>query len=209
LTQCATASSRWESSEGGPFDTIHMHIAADDGHDWVMGGTCIAVPEAEVSRPPPVPGASRQVEAAAAAETAPPPDWFLRFFRKHFGRYNRGGVYAVMEAAARVGKVTALPQYEFAAEKVVTGRLVLTGDAAHMASPRTASGAHTAVLDAAALYDAFISAASEGGRGKDLVLRALAAYAGPGRERAAALYRLSRERGASVSVPGWPYKEGS
>ncbi len=57
-------------------------------------------------------------------------------------------------SGAGKGKITPQPLYEFMADKVVNGRLILMGDAAHMASPRTAAGAHTGILDAAGLLEA-------------------------------------------------------
>jgi 2-polyprenyl-6-methoxyphenol hydroxylase-like FAD-dependent oxidoreductase len=94
-----------------------------------------------------------------------------------------------------------MPQYEFAARRVVSGRRVLVGDAAHMASPRTASGAHTAVLDAAGLLNAFAPLMA-GGWGA-VVDAALAAYGPPALQRAAALYARSLEVSADVTPPGW------
>lgn len=225
------------SSLGGPFYTILLQVTADDGSDWVMGGTAVAKPESEVVAPKG--GANRQVEdaggAALAADAAAPspPAWFLPFYARHFGGLHGGELLRVMTAAAQHGKITAMPQYEFASASVVSGRLLLLGDAAHMASPRTASGAHTAVLDAAALSDAFsasiahlasppsassasdacLQAAGSSALGRDesriaaLIDRALSLYDQPGRARAAALYARSREVSAPLSVQGWPHKE--
>jgi hypothetical protein len=216
------------STLGGPFYTILLQVTADDGSDWVMGGTSVTKPESEVV--PPRAGANRQVDAAPDASA---PDWFLPFYRRHFGSLHGGEMLRVMTAAAQYGKITAMPQYEFASAAVVSGRLLLLGDAAHMASPRTASGAHTAVLDAAALSEAFSAsiahqaaiprasgasdacqqAAGSGALGRDdsriaaLIDRALSMYDQPGRARAAALYARSREVSAPLSVQGWPYKE--
>jgi 2-polyprenyl-6-methoxyphenol hydroxylase-like FAD-dependent oxidoreductase len=41
---------------------------------------------------------------------------------------------------ASTGKVTAHPVWEFAADTVVRSRVVIIGDAAHTASPRTVGG---------------------------------------------------------------------
>lgn len=225
---------QYESEVGGPFMTIVMHIAGDDGTDWLMGGTTVAKPEAELERPPPALGANRQAEDDGVVTAVP--SWFLPFYRRHFGRAQGGAVAAVMEAAARHGKITPNALYEFASSRVVAGRLVLIGDAAHMASPRTAVGgewrrryvritlaasksespllsrdpcaAHTAVLDALGLLEAFSDAARDGKPGgAALIDRALTAYDGPGLARAAELLARSREVSAPVAVQGWPYKE--
>lgn len=110
--------------------------------------------------------------------------------------------------------VTPNPQYEFCAREVARSRLVLVGDAAHMAVPRTAAGAHTAVLDALGLRDAFLPVAralGEGGFGSgppqggwgEAVDRAIAAYSGPGLRRAQELYARSVEVSKPVCAPGW------
>ncbi len=82
---------------------------------------------------------------------------FMALFRAKFGKHAGGKVLRVMEVAAVRGKITPLPQHEFAAKRVVEGRLLLVGDAAHMASPRTGAGAHTAVLEERANDTAFYS----------------------------------------------------
>ena len=99
--------------------------------------------------------------------------------------------------------IAPLPQYEFAASRVVSGHCVLVGDAAHMASPMTASGAHTAVLDAVGLVNAFVYTAETTGRSKPstFVEPALAAYEGPALARAAELHERSRALSAPVAVP--------
>lgn len=124
-------------------------------------------------------------ESGDGFTTAPPPplpDWFLPFYKREFGRLERGELYRCMAAAAEKGKISVLPQYEararwrasmgasrgawgdiactaaqrrqslsfglifsvliintsppsrqFVARRVVSGRLVLVGDAAHSA----------------------------------------------------------------------------
>ena len=185
------------------FFTILLDVAMNDGTDWIMGGTVKAAPEEEIVRPSN--GAARQV---AAVEETGPPSWFIPWYREVFGRHANGELSRVMEAAAAHGKISALPQFEYKARQVVKGRVVLLGDAAHMASPRTAAGAHTAVLDATDLYDAFAEAM--GGRGEQcdegwgsVVDQALGLYGPRGVQRAAALYARSREVGEAVVAPGW------
>lgn len=92
--------------------------------------------------------------------------------------------------------MSARPVWELAAGRVVRGRLVLPGDAAHMASPRTGAGAYTAMVDAVVLGRELagggtLGEALEGynddtvGRGRDLYRRSRQAannFAPPGRE---------------------------
>ena len=56
---------------------------------------------------------------------------------------------------AEHGKITQHAVWEFCADRVVNGRVVIIGDAAHMASPRTGAGAYTGLLDAHGLGVAF------------------------------------------------------
>lgn len=200
--------------DGTHYATILLDVAQDNDAmtNWIMGGTTVAMPESEVVRP--AKAASRQT--ADDGPTPPPPDWFLPFYKKHFGNQAGGEIYRAMEAAAREGKVAALPQYEFAAKQVTKGRLILVGDAAHMASPRTASGAHTAVLDAAALLEAFfpvtrtidgVVQSAEGVHSRT-VDEAIAAYGPPAVARAWGLYRRSLEVSAPVCAPGWKRGDG-
>ena len=69
--------------------------------------------------------------------------------------------------------------------KTVAGRIVVMGDAAHMASPMTAAGAHTAMEDALGLWNAF----STGGGDIDGALRT---YDKWGIQRTKNLLRASR-----------------
>jgi 2-polyprenyl-6-methoxyphenol hydroxylase-like FAD-dependent oxidoreductase len=116
----------------------------------------------------------------------------------------------MMEVAAVRGKITPLPQYEFAAKRVVEGRLLLVGDAAHMASPRTAAGAHTAVLDALDLFHTFSSISQSLPHGSFLspsnIDAALALYATSGARRAAELLARSHQVSAEVVPVGWARK---
>ena len=175
----------------GSFRSILMKIAQDDGTDWLMGGTLVSSPESEALGYAESTQAGANRQASSDASTVPA--WFLPFYRKHFGSVHHGELYRAMEAAAKLGKIAPLPQYEFTASRVVNGHCVLVGDAAHMASPMTASGAHTAGLDAVGLLNAFAQAATTTG--------ALAAYERPALERAAALYGRSRALSAPVGVP--------
>ena len=192
-------------SDGTHHQSILLDVAMNDGTDWIMGGTAIAAPESEVTSP--AAGTNRQAGAAESDAPSPPP-WYLPWYMQHFGAHAGGELYRAMAAAAAHGKISPpMPQYEFAARRVVSGRRVLVGDAAHMASPRTAAGAHTAVLDAAGLLEAFAphmagGATPPGGWGA-VVDAALAAYGPPALQRAAALYARSLEVSAAVVAPGW------
>lgn len=70
--------------------------------------------------------------------------------------------------------------------QVVNGRLILMGDAAHMASPRTAAGAHTGILDSAGFLEALSAHPSS-------LDDAIRAYGPGGAQRARDLYRRSKE----------------
>lgn len=184
----------------GHFYTILLDIV-DEHTDYIMGGTSIPKPEAAVARPGG--GANRQTGGLepAGGEDAATRD-FLAFYRETFGGVAGGELVRVMAAAAAHGKITGMAQFEFAARSVVAGRVVLVGDAAHMASPRTAAGAHTAVLDGLALFEAFGEALAGGPRAS-AVDRALARYAPLGAARARQLVERSRQVSADVVPRGW------
>merc|ERR1711959_170931 len=99
------------------------------------------------------------------------------------------------KTVALKGKIAQHPVWEFAANRVVSGRIVLMGDAAHMASPRTGSGAYTAMLDAVALGSAI---RSEGSLDK-----ALHSYNGGAVKRAQQLLHKS-QMAARQFAPHYP-----
>ena len=108
----------------------------------------------------------------------------MPFVRRTFRRHPP--LVRWLELANAKGKITPQPLYEFKADRVTNGRLLLIGDAAHMASPRTAAGAHTGILDAAGLLAAFSANAID-------IDQAIAAYAPGGLQRARELYARSKE----------------
>jgi 2-polyprenyl-6-methoxyphenol hydroxylase-like FAD-dependent oxidoreductase len=108
----------------------------------------------------------------------------MPFVRRVFRRHP--AVVRWLEVAHVKGKITPQPLFEFKADRVTNGRLILIGDAAHMASPRTAAGAHTGILDAAGLLAALSAHPSD-------IDRAIAAYAPDGVQRASDLYARSKE----------------
>jgi 2-polyprenyl-6-methoxyphenol hydroxylase-like FAD-dependent oxidoreductase len=159
-----------------------LQVVQNSGQEWIMGGIGVGVPEHEVIRP--ADGANRQDMAAGMLL----PAWFMPFVRRVFRRHT--SVARWLELAHATGKITPQPLYEFKADQVANGRLLMLGDAAHMASPRTASGAHTGVLDAASLVAAFSANPTN-------IDRAIAAYAPGGVQRARELYVRSKQ----VSAP--------
>ena len=68
------------------------------------------------------------------------------------------------------------------------------GDAAHMASPRTAVGAHTAILDALALRHALEGDADAASGSAEVIDEALRRYAPGGVQRAAQLLQRAHSR---------------
>ena len=202
------------------YRTIFLPVAQNDGGDFVMGGTVMSVPaqdlpahataDAPVNRQASSDGsAAASIQPASSASVSL--SNFMSFFRAKFGHHARGELLRVMEIAATRGKITPLPQHEFAAECVVKGRLLLVGDAAHMASPRTAAGAHTAVLDATELFRIFSTVSRTLPQGSSLspgdIDRALALYAPLGAGRAAELLARSHQVSAEVVPASWRRKQ--
>lgn len=172
--------------DSGQYFAIALRVPTCDGQHFVMGGVAVETPESEVVRPQR--GASRHTEFVPSSEEVVLPDWFLPFVRQHFSRHAGGEVVRWLETCAAKGKITPQPLYEFMVEDVVRGRIIMIGDAAHMASPRTAAGAHTGVLDAAALLEAFSHHP-----GKEGIDEAIRAYEPGGKLRARQLYQRSKE----------------
>ncbi|KAL3908538.1 MAG: hypothetical protein SGILL_008444, partial [Bacillariaceae sp.] len=139
----------------GVYDTILLKQAKDDGEDlWTMG-TFIETPEAEVEKfwDKATDGTSRHATNSVKKDKRMP-NWLLHHFQQHFS--DIPGLVELMECIQEYGEVSPHPQYEIGRiERVTKDRVVILGDAAHMASPRTAVGAHTAILDALALKEAF------------------------------------------------------
>jgi 2-polyprenyl-6-methoxyphenol hydroxylase-like FAD-dependent oxidoreductase len=174
------------AGEGGYMESrtfaMMLQVVQNSGQQWIMGGIGVGVPEDEVTRP--ADGANRQDMTGGAAL----PAWFLPYARRVFRAHRK--VVQWLDVAEEYGKITPQPLYEFKADRVTNGRLLMIGDAAHMASPRTAAGAHTGILDAAGVRAAFHAHPAD-------IDAAIAAYAPGGLERAQALYARSRE----VSAP--------
>lgn len=170
----------------GRYFCMSLNVALDDGRDYIMGGVAVGVPESEVIRPDE--GASRHTEIPLNSEL---PTWFMPFVRRHFAHHANGQVLKWLELCATEGKITPQPLYEFGADKVVAGRIIMIGDAAHMASPRTAAGAHTGILDAAGILQAFAENSGD-------IDAAIRAYKPGGERRAKELYYRSKEASRPV-----------
>lgn len=173
----------------GCYDAVVLEAPKCDGSRMYACGFFVATPESEIASPATAAtGDNRQVEATRSWSVVP--DWFLPFIRRMFGQYVDGEIVRFTEAAARKGKIAPNPVYEFAASKTVAGRVVAIGDAVHLATPWTAAGAHTALMDAVSLGDVF-AAESHGRRGRDMD-RALSAYDKGAVKRAKSLLLQSR-----------------
>eukprot|EP00977_Amphora_coffeiformis_P001580 scaffold301_cov150-Amphora_coffeaeformis.AAC.4 len=186
--------------KNGIYDTIVLKMAKDNGEDlWTMG-SFIATPEEEIQQywNKDRNGKNRQdVDGNHSV-----PDWFLPHFEMHFSHVP-GLVPLIRYMMTKGGEITPHAQFEFGASQVHRGRVVLLGDAAHMASPRTAVGAHTAILDALALRQTLMKRCRHVGS-TDNVEECLALYStsGGGVERAQELYNRTREVSKQFVQPG-------
>lgn len=117
-------------------------IGANQESLWNCG-VYMAMPESEVEKPT----KNRQVSTEHFKQIH---DWFLPFIAHLFDKRT----LKFWETAVQYGKVSPHPVWEFAAKKVVNNRILLSGDAAHMASPRTGAGAYSAMVDAVVLETA-------------------------------------------------------
>jgi 2-polyprenyl-6-methoxyphenol hydroxylase-like FAD-dependent oxidoreductase len=118
-------------------------IGANQESLWNCG-VYMAMPESEAEKPT----RNRQVSTQNFKQI---PDWFLPFIDHLFDK----PTLKFWETAIQHGKVSPHPVWEFVTEKVVNNRVVLLGDAAHMASPRTGAGAYAAMVDAVVLETTF------------------------------------------------------
>ena len=118
--------------DGVAYETLGFPCAGPEGTGELWNcGVYMAMPESEVKPP------SRNRQVASDGVLRSVPAWFVPLVRKLFGSANE----AFWAACVAHGKVSAHPVWELAADRVVSGRVLLLGDAAHMASPRTGAGA--------------------------------------------------------------------
>lgn len=190
----------WNIQEGvyknGIYDTIVLKMAKDNGEDvWTMG-SFIATPEDHVDQywNKAVDGTSRHVDDKDASSSCfVVPDWFLNHFETYFD--DVPGLVDLIDCMIQNGEIRAHPQYEFGRiERVHRGRVILLGDAAHMASPRTAVGAHTAIMDALALREAMEFTNND-------IDAAIARYSRSGLRHAHELYARSRQVSKEFVLP--------
>merc|ERR1712070_67043 len=140
----------------GFYDAVILDAPKCDGSRMYACGFFIATPEGEVRRPER--GENRQLSSVKHQEK---PEWFLPFIRQTFGHHANGEIVRFTEACDHKGKIAPSAVFEYAASKMVAGHIVVVGDAAHLATPWTAAGAHTALLDAQGLHIAFSSGADD------------------------------------------------
>jgi 2-polyprenyl-6-methoxyphenol hydroxylase-like FAD-dependent oxidoreductase len=156
-------------------------IGANQESLWNCG-VYMAMPESEVEKPT----RNRQVSTQNFKQIS---DWFLPFIEHLFDK----PTLKFWETAVQHGKVSPHPVWEFVADKVVNNRILLLGDAAHMASPRTGAGAYCAMVDAVVLETVF-----KQGKNIDELLKL---YNKNTVDRGRELYNRSRQS-ASYFAPG-------
>jgi 2-polyprenyl-6-methoxyphenol hydroxylase-like FAD-dependent oxidoreductase len=162
------------------YETLGFPVKTSELDTMWNCGVYMAMPEALVERP----GTNRQVSERVMKEV---PAWFVPFVRTVLGPTNA----KFWEECSKVGKVTPHAVWEFAADRVVNRRIMLLGDAAHMASPRTGAGAYTAMVDAVILGQAF--------QKSDSITDALERYNQNTVKRGKQLYRSSRQSARSFA----------
>jgi 2-polyprenyl-6-methoxyphenol hydroxylase-like FAD-dependent oxidoreductase len=173
----------WGYFKHGLIGSMCYPVRRPDGGVFVNGGLYVAQPEEEVAQP------QTRTRVHGFANRATPPDWFLPLVAKVFGGDAGGDVVRMYRESVRVGKVVAHPIWEFQATQMVKNRVLLLGDCAHMATPNTARGGHTALLDAQALRSSLRRMASG-----DTLDEALAHYNAGAVKRADALLEMGCAR---------------
>jgi 2-polyprenyl-6-methoxyphenol hydroxylase-like FAD-dependent oxidoreductase len=171
-----------KSINGIRYETLGFPFIGANKESLWNCGVYMAMSESEVEKPT----KNRQVSTQNFKQL---PDWFLPFIEHLFDK----PTLKFWETAVQYGKVSPHPVWEFVTEKVVNNRVVLLGDAAHMASPRTGAGAYSAMVDAVVLETAFK-------QGKNID-ESLKLYNRNTADRGRELYNRSRQS-ASYFTPG-------
>ncbi|KAJ1490424.1 hypothetical protein T484DRAFT_1935015 [Baffinella frigidus] len=109
---------------------------------YLQMGVYIAQPEAEITRP------TRGANCRVTVQRAKAPSWFLPLMEKLFVHEAGGDLVRRWRKIVKDDLCEAHPVFELVCERVVAGQVVLVGDAAHLSSPNTSAGGHTAMLDA-------------------------------------------------------------
>jgi len=121
--------------------------------------------------------------------------WFADLERKE-GEGWPAWVRHITEQSGLYGAIAPHPVFEILPGKLVSGRVALVGDAAHLASPITGSGASMAMEDALVLGAALSKA--------DSLEEALRTYASARRGPAARIVREGQSLGAAFRAPETP-----
>ena len=129
---------------GVQYETLGFPFVGAKNESFWNCGVYMAMPESEVEKP----SRNRQVNTQNFKQI---PDWFLPFIDQLFDK----PTLKFWETAIQHGKVSPHAVWEFVTEKVTQNRIILLGDAGHLASPRTGAGAYTAMVDAVILEAAF------------------------------------------------------
>jgi 2-polyprenyl-6-methoxyphenol hydroxylase-like FAD-dependent oxidoreductase len=136
---------------GFTYTTLGYACPGPHGGSLWNTGVYIPMPADEVDPPT----KNRQVGGTRKAL----PEWFLPFVKNMF---DDDRTTKFWETCIQYGKVAPHAVWEMAADRVVSNRVVLLGDAAHMATPRTGAGAYTALHDALAMEMSFLETNQRG-----------------------------------------------
>jgi len=164
--------------KGNYYETGGFPVTIRGKKFWNVG-VYMPMPEQEVAPPT----RNRQIKHAFHKDNIPP--WFVPFTKQIFGE-RCGQFWAI---CSKKGKVAPHPVWEVAVDRAVHGRVLLLGDAAHMATPRTGAGAATAMMDAMVLRRALVMAGSTVGVN---LVSALAIYNENTVQRGKELWKMCR-----------------
>jgi 2-polyprenyl-6-methoxyphenol hydroxylase-like FAD-dependent oxidoreductase len=145
----ATAHNHWGFHGRGQTVTGGYKVRGLSGETLANVGLYIAIPsDAPAAESPESRFEGRQIVSPRHQQHA----WFIPLVRQLFGPDWAG----MWSAVASFGKFSPRPVYQYCAHTAVAGRVLLLGDAAHMASPNTGCGARAAFADALSLRSCLI-----------------------------------------------------